>query len=68
MTCRQFVQSDDKSVDIVLAWLSGFYAGEQEPQVVDFTKLDNLRKSFMSFCKEQPGFRVTTAAEGIFGK
>jgi acid stress chaperone HdeB len=68
MTCRQFVQADDKSVDLVMAWLLGFYAGEDEPQVLDLAKLDTVRKSFMAFCKEQPGFRLTTAAEGIFGK
>jgi len=68
MTCRQFIQGEEKTTDVVLAWLLGFYSGENEPQVIDLVKLDSMRKSFTAFCKDQPGFRLTTAAEGILGK
>jgi acid stress chaperone HdeB len=68
MTCRQFVQSNEANSQVILAWFLGFYSDVENPQVIDVGKLDNLRERFLTFCKQQPEFRMTTAAEGIFGK
>jgi acid stress chaperone HdeB len=68
MTCRQFVQSNEANSQVILAWFLGFYTEVENPQVIDVGKLDNLRERFLTFCKQQPEFRMTTAAEGILGK
>jgi acid stress chaperone HdeB len=68
MTCSQFIQSDEARVNLILTWFLGFYSDAQNPQVIDLTKLDNVRSSFMTFCKQQPTFYLTTAAEGLMGK
>ena len=67
MTCRQFVQ-DQANSQVILAWFLGFYSEVENPQVIDVGKLDNLRERFLTFCKQQPEFRMTVAAEGILGK
>jgi acid stress chaperone HdeB len=68
MTCRQFVQSNEANSQVVLAWFLGFYSEVENPQVIDLGKLQNFGEKLLTFCKEEPEFRMTTAAEGILGK
>jgi hypothetical protein len=68
MTCQRFLQTSEVHSQVILAWFLGFYSEVENPQVIDFDKLENLRERFLTFCKQQPQFRMTTAAEGIFGK
>ena len=68
MTCRQFLQTSEGNVPVILAWFLGFYSEVENPQVIDLGNLGRLREKFLTFCKEQPEFRMTTAAEGILGK
>jgi len=68
MTCRQFVGNDEGSRQVILAWFFGFYSEVENPQVIDLGKLDNFRQKLLSLCKEEPEFRMTTAAEGVFAK
>jgi len=68
MTCRQFLQTGEANNQVILAWFLGFYSEVENPQVIDLGELDRLRDRFLTFCKQQPQFRMTTAAEGILGK
>jgi acid stress chaperone HdeB len=68
MTCQQFVQNDDSRTNLIVAWLLGFYTDEQDPQVIDLNSLNKTRDRFISFCKQQPNFKMTTAAEGLLEK
>jgi len=68
MTCNQFLQSDQDRSNLILAWFLGFYAQVENPQVIDLTQLDQERIKFNTFCAQQPGFYMTTAAEGLLGK
>lgn len=68
MTCRQFMQSDLTKMNLILIWFMGFYAEAQNPQVIDLTKFENLQTNFVAFCKQEPTFHLTTAAEGLMGK
>jgi acid stress chaperone HdeB len=68
MTCSQFTQSDETRVNLILMWFMGFYAEVQNPQVIDLTRLESMRASFMTFCRQEPTWHVTTAAEGLLGK
>jgi hypothetical protein len=65
MTCRDFVASDQVKSTLILAWFLGFYGEEEDPQVIDLNKLEDTRAQFTAFCKQQPNFRMTVAAEGI---
>jgi acid stress chaperone HdeB len=68
MTCRQFLQTSEGNIQVILAWFLGFYSEVGSPQLIDLGNLDKLREKFQTLCKEQPQFRMTTAAEGILGK
>jgi len=65
MTCRDFTASDQAKNTLILAWFLGFYGEEEDPQVIDLAKLEAARAQFTDFCKQQPNFRMTVAAEGI---
>jgi acid stress chaperone HdeB len=65
MTCQQFVQSDDTRTNLIVAWLLGYYTDEQDPQVIDLSSLNKTRDRFVNFCKQQPNFKMTAAAEGL---
>jgi len=65
MTCRDFVASDQAKSTLILAWFLGFYGEEEDPQIIDLGKLEAARTQFADFCKQQPNFRMTVAAEGI---
>ncbi|HTV26535.1 MAG TPA: HdeA/HdeB family chaperone [Xanthobacteraceae bacterium] len=65
MTCRDFTASDQAKSTVILAWFMGFYGEEEDPQVIDLGKLEATRGKFIDFCKQQPNFRMTVAAEGI---
>jgi hypothetical protein len=65
MTCSDFMKSDQSTSTLVLAWFLGFYGEEEDPQVIDLDKLEQARAQFGAFCKQQPNFRMTIAAEGI---
>jgi hypothetical protein len=65
MTCSEFMKSDQTTGTLILAWFLGFYGEEEDPQVIDLDKLEQARTQFTAFCKQQPNFRMTVAAEGI---
>jgi len=65
MTCRDFTASDQARSTLILAWFLGFYGEEEDPQVIDLGKFEAARTQFADFCKQQPNFRMTVAAEGI---
>jgi hypothetical protein len=67
MTCQQF-QNDDARISLILTWFLGFYAKPEDPQVIDLNSIGNARDQFFTFCKQEPTFRMTTAAEGLLGK
>jgi len=68
MTCRQFLEASEGNIQVISAWFLGFHSEVENPQIIDLGNLDKLREKLMTFCKEQPLFRMTTAAEGILGK
>jgi HdeA/HdeB family len=68
MTCRQFVQNNETNSQVILVWFLGFYSEVEDPQVIDLGKLHDFREKLLTLCKEEPEFRMTTAAEGILGK
>jgi len=68
MTCQQFVQNDEAKINLIVAWFLGFYTDEQDPQVLDMSSLNKTRDRFITFCKQQPNFKMTAAAEGLLDK
>jgi hypothetical protein len=67
MTCASFLQTDKDTSKQIIAWLSAFYTEETSPQIVDLAALNELQKKFTDFCKLEPTFHISIAAEGLLG-
>ena len=68
VTCATFMQSDKETSKLVVTWFMGFYTEAHDPQVLDTSALNDLQTKFTTFCKQEPTFHLSTAAEGIFGR
>ena len=68
ITCAQFVQSAVGPPRLVAAWLSGFYNGKRDNQVISVQDFqDNLSK-LEQFCYDEKNFKlpVMQAIEKLF--
>jgi acid stress chaperone HdeB len=68
MSCAAFLQSDKDTSKLVITWFIGFYTEANDPQVLDLSTLNDFQIKFTAFCKQEPSFHMSTAAEGIFGR
>jgi acid stress chaperone HdeB len=67
MSCAAFLQSDKDTSKLMITWFIGFYTEANDPQVLDLSTLNDFQTKFTAFCKQEPSFHMSTAAEGIFG-
>jgi hypothetical protein len=68
ISCASFLKFDKDTTKMIVTWYLGFYTGEKDPQIVDVPALDDLQVKLTEFCKLEPAFRISTAAEGILGR
>jgi acid stress chaperone HdeB len=68
LKCRELFEMKREQINIVLAWLQGYYLEEDAPPVIYLDKLsaDELRLS--GYCVANPQEDVISAAEALFGK
>jgi acid stress chaperone HdeB len=67
MSCKQFVDSGDDSIKMVLIWLDGWYKGDQDEALFDTEVFVENAKKFGKYCAEHPTVSIVTAAEKILG-
>jgi acid stress chaperone HdeB len=67
-TCKQFMDSKQDEIGIVLAWLDGYYHEENDPPVFDTAKFEANAKKLATFCKANPTLGLITATDKLFGK
>ena len=65
VTCKQFLDSGERTVSMVLMWLTGFFTDEDEPPVVDFDKLKTDAGKLGDYCRKNPTTNLMTAAEEV---
>ncbi|MGJ4883960.1 MULTISPECIES: HdeA/HdeB family chaperone [unclassified Bradyrhizobium] len=68
MSCKQFVESGDDTIKMVLIWLDGWYKGDQDEALFDTEEFIANAKKFGAYCAEHPTVSIVTAAEKILGK
>jgi len=68
VTCKQFVDSDKETIGYILMWLEGYYADEDDPPVVDFDKMKANGGKLGTYCGENPGHSLITAADKLLSK
>ena len=53
-------------VDIILAWLDGYYRAEDDPPVIDRDQLAANARKVAAFCSTHPDVKLITAAGTLF--
>jgi acid stress chaperone HdeB len=54
LKCEEFLSSGADNIGVLLMWLSGYYASEDEETTVDFTKMKADGVKIATYCKEHP--------------
>jgi acid stress chaperone HdeB len=69
ITCDQFVHSKVGSPRVIAAWLSGFYNGKRDNQVLDVQNFEGNLGKLEQFCYQEKNFKlpVMQAVEELFG-
>jgi len=65
LTCKQFLDSGERTMSMVLMWITGFLTDEDEPPVVDFDKLKVDAGKLGDYCRKNPTTNLMTAAEEV---
>lgn len=62
MSCKQFLESGEDNIQVVLTWMDGWYKGDEDNAIID-----NAKK-FGAYCAKNPNASIVTAADEILGK
>ena len=65
LSCKQFLDSGERTMSMVLMWLTGFFKDEDEPPIVDFDKLKTDASKIGDYCRKNPTTPLMSAAEEI---
>lgn len=65
--CKEFVESSSERIGLILMWLTGYFADEDDPPVIDFDEMKEKAKKLGAYCAINPDNGLMTAAEEIFG-
>jgi acid stress chaperone HdeB len=64
-TCKQFQESGDDEIKIVLAWLDGYYRDEKDPPIIDTDRFIANSKKLGEFCSANPNVGLITATDKV---
>jgi acid stress chaperone HdeB len=68
MSCKQFLESGDDTIKMVLTWMDGWYKGDEENAIIDTDVFVENAKQFGSYCGKNPNVSIVTAADEVLGK
>ena len=68
MTCKQFVESGDDTIKLVLTWMDGWYKGDSDEAIIDTEVFVANAKKFGAYCGKNPTISIVNAAEAVLGK
>ena len=68
MTCKQFLESGEDNIAVVLTWMDGWYKGDSDEAIIDTEVFVANAKKFGTFCAANPAISIVNAAEKILGK
>jgi acid stress chaperone HdeB len=68
MSCKQFLESGDDTIKLVLTWMDGWYKGDEDNAIIDTEVFVDNAKKFGTYCGKNPSVSVVTAADEILGK
>jgi acid stress chaperone HdeB len=65
ITCKVFFEGNKDRIDFVVAWLLGYYTGEDDPPVLNFTVLKDKATKLGAYCAANPSHGLITAADEV---
>ena len=65
ITCKAFLE-DEKSQQLIMMWLDGYYSTQDSDPVVDFDAMKGKMQKLAEFCSKNPTIGLITAVEPIF--
>jgi acid stress chaperone HdeB len=63
VTCKQFIESDKETIALILMWMAGYFADQDDPPIVDFDKMKEDAQTLGTYCAKNPSIGLITAAE-----
>ena len=68
MSCKQFLESGDDTIKMVLTWMDGWYKGDSDEAIIDTEVFVENAKKFGTYCGKNPTISIVNAAEAVLGK
>ena len=68
MSCKQFLESGDDTIKLVLTWMDGWYKGDEDNAIIDTDVFVDNAKKFGTYCGNNPTVSIVTAADEVLGK
>jgi acid stress chaperone HdeB len=68
MSCKQFLESGDDTIKMVLTWMDGWYKGDEDNAIFDTDEFVENAKKFGAYCGKNPNVSIVTAADEVLGK
>ncbi len=63
ITCKQFLESSKETISLILMWMAGYFADQDDPPIVDFDKMKEDAQALGAYCAKNPTVGLITAAE-----
>lgn len=63
ITCKAFLGLQPDTVFQIMLWMSGYYADQDAPAVIDLDKLKSDMQKLYEYCAKNPTIGLITAAE-----
>jgi acid stress chaperone HdeB len=67
-TCQQFLSANSADVNIIMAWLDGYYKDEDDPPLIDAHQFPENSKKLAEYCAAHPDIGLITATDKLFQK
>jgi len=67
-TCKKFQTADDRTIEIILAWLDGYYKDQDDPAVIEADKFVENAKKLGEYCSSHPDIGLITATDKLFSE
>ena len=67
-SCAKFQSADKDDIGVILAWMDGYYRGEDDPPIIDTEKFVANAKKLGEYCSAHPETGIITAADELFAK
>ncbi|HXX52139.1 MAG TPA: HdeA/HdeB family chaperone [Xanthobacteraceae bacterium] len=65
-TCKRFLDANSADVNIILAWLDGYYKDEDDPPVIHTQDFFANSKKLRDYCAAHPDMGFIAATDALF--